>query len=68
MTIFAVKRRVLEKLYADRKWRKRAVACKTLAELQQVVIEFAKAKGFRIKYLDETSPLNNEQVNQEAVS
>ena len=51
--IFVVKREVLEKLYAHPVWSVKATRAKTLEEFAEVVAEFCKIHGYKIKKLKE---------------
>lgn len=48
MTVFAVKSKVSRALRADPVWFEKALQCKSLKELQQVIVEFGWAKGFEV--------------------
>jgi hypothetical protein len=50
--MFAVTMRVLSALHDDPVWSKRALACRSVEALQNVVVEFAKEKGIAVKDLD----------------
>jgi len=51
--ILAVKREVLEKLYADPVWSVKAARAKALEEFAKVVAEYCKIHGYKIKNLKE---------------
>ena len=48
MTTFAVRVEVLRALLADAAWRERAYSCRNLRELEAVICEFGRAKGWKI--------------------
>ena len=48
MTVFAVRLTVLLALYADPSWRARLDNARGVAELQAVIVEFGRAKGFEV--------------------
>lgn len=48
MTIFAVRSEVIRALRADPVWFEKAWRCRNLEELQRVIVEFGKVKGFEV--------------------
>ena len=48
MTVFVVRLEVLRALRADPLWFERAKRCRSLTELQWVIVEFGKTKGFEV--------------------
>ena len=46
--MFAVRLTVLLALYADPSWKARFLKARNTAEIQQVIVEFGKAKGFEV--------------------
>jgi hypothetical protein len=46
--IFAVRGEVLAALQADPVWFERAKRCKNAEELQGVMVDFVRSKGFRV--------------------
>jgi len=50
--MFAVTMKVLTALHEDPLWLKRALACRSVEALREVIVEFAKAKSFAVKDLD----------------
>ena len=49
MTIFAVRVEVLAALQVDPVWFERAKRCRSVGELQGVMVDFSRAKGFGVK-------------------
>ena len=49
MTVFAVRVEVLAALQADPVWFERAKRCKSVGELQVVMVDFGRSKGFGVK-------------------
>jgi hypothetical protein len=47
--LFAVKAKVVKELLADEEWSKRLEAARTMREVEEVIRQFAKAKGWKIK-------------------
>lgn len=47
----ALKRQVLDQLLADDKWRKRLEKAGTAKQMEQVLVEFYKEKGFKVAEL-----------------
>lgn len=48
MTVFAVRKSVVKALMADSAWAEKAFRCRSLEDLQRVVVEFSRAKGFKV--------------------
>ncbi|HLE74946.1 MAG TPA: hypothetical protein VI864_02750 [Candidatus Bathyarchaeia archaeon] len=48
MTIFTVRREVLAALLADPVWKAHLDKARNVAEMQEIVCEFAKAKGLKV--------------------
>ena len=48
MTVFAVRVEVLRALQADPVWFEKACKCRNVKELQEVVCEFGRAKGWKV--------------------
>ena len=48
MAAFAVRPGILKDLMVDPQWSTKAEACKSFDELQQVFVDFAAAKGFKV--------------------
>jgi len=46
---FAVRREMLERLLEDKEWRDRFESAKTTSEAQQVMEQFVKKEGFKVK-------------------
>ena len=46
--VFAVRGRVLNALRADPEWYERALRCRSDVELEQVIVDFGRARGFKV--------------------
>jgi hypothetical protein len=51
--LFAVRREVLDALFADPEWNKRFAEAKTMADCKRMIVRFCEAKGLKIKKLEE---------------
>jgi hypothetical protein len=47
--MFAVKAEVLKELLKDEEWTRKLERCKEVSDVQRVLTEFCKAKGYKTK-------------------
>ena len=47
--MFAIKKKVLDELFEDEKWRRKFDACKSIEQIKRVIFEFAREKGYEIR-------------------
>jgi len=52
MTVLATKKKVLDELFKDEKWRRRFDACKSMEQVKRVVFEFARERGYKIREVE----------------
>ena len=50
--MIAVRREVLAALQADPEWNKRLEEAETMAEVEKVLTDFCRARGYKIKHLE----------------
>ena len=53
MGVLAVNRRVLEALFSDPVWKRRFLDAYSSGDVARVLLEFCKAKGFRVMVVEE---------------
>ena len=50
--ILAFKKKVLDELLRDEKWRRKFDACKSMEQVKRVVLEFARERGYKIREVE----------------
>jgi hypothetical protein len=53
--MFSVKAEILKELFKDEEWVRRLEACKSTSDVQRVLREFCKAKGYKTAQIEETA-------------
>jgi hypothetical protein len=53
--MFAVRRQILEELLKDEGWTRKLEACRNVSDVERVLTEFCKAKGYKIAQIEEAA-------------
>jgi len=50
--ILAFKKKILDELFKDEKWRRKFDACKSIKQIERVILEFARERGYKIREVE----------------